>query len=108
VSFTKDQLSQGRIEYNSGTITVDPRYISEELPGVSVFVAGEGADVFLTYSTFARGLDALLTTNHYLDLTAEGRNEKSHPDWPRRHDEYPQKNGLSEKTAPSECCSSTR
>jgi predicted dithiol-disulfide oxidoreductase (DUF899 family) len=102
VSFTKDQVSQGRIEYNMGTITVDPRYIDEELPGVSVFVAGDGGEVFLTYATFARGLDALLTTHDYLDLTPEGRNVKAYPDWPRRHDEYPT------KAAPgvaSACCS---
>jgi hypothetical protein len=89
VSFTKDQIGQGRIEYDSGTITADPRYLSEELPGVSVFAVGEGGKLFLTYSTFARGLDMLLTANHYLDLTPEGRNEKAYPAWPRRHDEYP-------------------
>jgi predicted dithiol-disulfide oxidoreductase (DUF899 family) len=91
VSFTKEQIRQGRIDYNSGTITADPRYLSEELPGVSVFVLGAGGEVFLTYSTFARGLDMLLTTDHYLDLTPEGRNEKAYPAWPRRHDEYPAK-----------------
>lgn len=91
VSFTKDQIGQGRIEYNLGTITADPRYLSEELPGVSVLAAGESAELFLTYSTFARGLDALLTADHYLDLTPEGRNEKAYPAWPRRSDEYPAK-----------------
>jgi predicted dithiol-disulfide oxidoreductase (DUF899 family) len=89
VSFTQDQIAKGRLEYNFGTITGDPRYLSQELPGVSVFAAGEGSDVFLTYATFARGLDALLTADHYLDLTPEGRNEKAYPSWPRRHDEYP-------------------
>jgi predicted dithiol-disulfide oxidoreductase (DUF899 family) len=91
VSFTKDQIRQGRIEYNLGTITSDPRYLSEELPGVSVFVVGEDGELFLTYSTFARGLDMLLTADHYLDLTPEGRNEKAYPAWPRRYDEYPAK-----------------
>ena len=91
VSFTKEQIAQGRIEYNFATITADPRYLSEELPGVSVFAAGEDGEVFLTYSTFARGLDVLLTADHYLDLTPEGRNEKAYPAWPRRHDEYPAK-----------------
>jgi len=90
VSFTKDQIRQGRIDYNFGTITGDPRYLSEELPGVSVFVLRQG-EVFLTYSTFARGLDMLLTADHYLDLTPEGRNEKAYSAWPRRHDEYPMK-----------------
>jgi predicted dithiol-disulfide oxidoreductase (DUF899 family) len=90
VSFTQAQIQQGRIDYNSGTITVDPRYVSEELPGLSVFAAGDNGEVFLTYSTFARGLDMLLTANHYLDLTPEGRNGTAYPGWPRRHDEYPQ------------------
>lgn len=89
VSFTKEQIRQGEIDYNFGTITRDPRYISDELPGVSVFAAGAGGEIFLTYSTFARGLDFVLTTDHYLDLTPEGRNEKAYPNWPRRHDEYP-------------------
>jgi len=90
VSLTKDQIHQGRTEYNFGTITTDRRYLIEELPGVSVFALKEG-EVFLTYSTFARGLDALLTADHYLDLTPEGRNEKAYSAWPRRHDEYPAK-----------------
>jgi predicted dithiol-disulfide oxidoreductase (DUF899 family) len=35
----------------------------------------EGGNVLLTYSTYARGLDMLLGTHHYLDLTPEGRRE---------------------------------
>jgi predicted dithiol-disulfide oxidoreductase (DUF899 family) len=89
VSFRKEQVAQGKVDYNFGTITVDPRYIDEELPGLSVFAKNEAGDVFLTYSTFARGLDALLGTNHYLDITPEGRNGAAYPNWPRRHDEYP-------------------
>ena len=46
VSFTKDQIRQGRIEYNLGTITSDPRYLSEELPGVSVFVVEKMVSCF--------------------------------------------------------------
>lgn len=103
VSFTPEQVRQGRIDYNFGTITVDPRYVSEELPGVSVFALGDDGAVFLTYSTFARGLDMLLTADHYLDLTPEGRNEKAYPGWPRRHDEYPEK---SASGAAAACCSS--
>jgi predicted dithiol-disulfide oxidoreductase (DUF899 family) len=89
VSFTKDQIGQGQVDYNFGTITTDPRYGSEELPGVSVFCKDAAGGVFHTYSTYARGLDALLDTNHYLDLTPEGRNEGAYQGWPRRHDEYP-------------------
>ena len=88
VSFRKEQVAQGKVDYNFGTITVDPRYIDEELPGLSVFAKNEAGEIFLTYSTYARGLDALLDTNHYLDVTPEGRNKGAYPNWPRRHDEY--------------------
>ena len=88
VSFRKEQIDERRIDYNFGTITTDGRYISEELPGLSVFLK-DAAELLLTYSTYARGLDMLLGTHDYLDLTPEGRNEAGHPGWPRRHDEYP-------------------
>jgi len=88
VSFRKEQIAQGEVDYNFGTIKTDPRYIDEELPGLSVFAKSAAGEVFLTYSTYARGLDALLGTNHYLDLTPEGRNRGAYPNWPRRHDEY--------------------
>ncbi|HEX4080124.1 MAG TPA: thioredoxin family protein [Rhizomicrobium sp.] len=89
VSFRKEEVAQGRIDYNFGTITTDARYLDDELPGVSVFARNEAGEVFLTYATYARGLDMLLDTNHYLDLTPEGRNGRAYPNWPRRHDEYP-------------------
>jgi predicted dithiol-disulfide oxidoreductase (DUF899 family) len=88
VTFTEDAVAAGRIDYNFGTITTEPRYLSRELPGVSVFYKNEASEVFHTYSTYARGLDMLLGTHHYLDLTPEGRNRRAYPNWPRRHDEY--------------------
>jgi predicted dithiol-disulfide oxidoreductase (DUF899 family) len=89
VSFRKEQIGEGKVDYNFGTITTDKRYVDEELPGMSVFTKNEADEVFLAWSTYARGLDALLGTNHYLDTTPEGRNGKAYPNWPRRHDEYP-------------------
>jgi len=89
VSFTKEQIAQGQIDYNFGTITTDKRYLSEELPGLSVFSKDEAGEIWLTYATFARGLDMVLGADHYLDLTPEGRNPSAYPNWPRRHDEYP-------------------
>ncbi|HEY1890105.1 MAG TPA: thioredoxin family protein [Steroidobacteraceae bacterium] len=89
VSLTRGEIDRGRIDYNFGTITTDHRYLTEELPGVSVFAAGGNGEVFLTYATFARALDMLLTADHYLDLTPEGRNARAYPGWPRRFDEYP-------------------
>jgi predicted dithiol-disulfide oxidoreductase (DUF899 family) len=88
VTFTDDDIASGRIDYNFGTIVTDPRYLDRELPGLSVFCKDEAGEVFHTYSTYARGLDALLGANHYLDITPEGRNDKAYPDWPRRRDEY--------------------
>jgi predicted dithiol-disulfide oxidoreductase (DUF899 family) len=88
VSFTADEVSKGRIDYNFGTIVTDARYLDRELPGLSVFYKDEAGDVFRTYSTYARGLDALIGANHYLDVTPEGRNDGAYPDWPRRRDEY--------------------
>jgi predicted dithiol-disulfide oxidoreductase (DUF899 family) len=45
-----------------------------ELPGLSVFLR-EGDQVFHTYSTYARGLDILLSTLNHLDLTPLGRQD---------------------------------
>jgi predicted dithiol-disulfide oxidoreductase (DUF899 family) len=61
-----------------------------ERPGLSCF-SHEGDDVFHTYSTFERGLDLLLATYNYLDLTPLGRHEEglSFPmAWVRHHDRY--------------------
>ncbi len=88
VFFTDDDIASGRIDYNFGTITTDQRYLDRDLPGVSVFRKDEAGAVFHTYSTYARGLDALLGANHYLDLTPEGRNDAAYPNWPSRRDEY--------------------
>jgi predicted dithiol-disulfide oxidoreductase (DUF899 family) len=45
-----------------------------EKPGVRVFLR-EGEEVFHTYSTTGRGVDILLGTYNYLDLTPLGRQE---------------------------------
>ena len=84
VSFTADDIAKGRVDCNFGTIVTDPRYLDRELPGVSVFYKDEAGQVFHTYSTYARGLDALLGAHHYLDITPEGRNAGAYPNWPRR------------------------
>ncbi|HEY1753016.1 MAG TPA: DUF899 family protein [Caulobacteraceae bacterium] len=88
VAFTEEEVARGRVDYNFGTITTDPRYLDRDHPGLSVFARDDAGEVFHTYSTYARGLDALLGTHHYLDLTPEGRNDANHPDWPQRRDEY--------------------
>jgi predicted dithiol-disulfide oxidoreductase (DUF899 family) len=44
--------------------------------------------VFHTYSSYARGNEAAISTFYYLDLTPKGRNETEVMDWVRRNDEY--------------------
>ncbi|HLI64814.1 MAG TPA: DUF899 domain-containing protein [Caulobacteraceae bacterium] len=88
VSFGAGEVASGRVDYNYGPISIDGGDPGQEFPGISVFRRGPDGEIFHTYSTYARGLDALLTTNHYLDLTPEGRNNAAYPKWPRRRDEY--------------------
>jgi predicted dithiol-disulfide oxidoreductase (DUF899 family) len=88
VSFSKDQIAKGDLDYNFQTIKGDARYHIEELPGVSVFYKDEAGNVFHTYSTYARGGDILIGAHNWLDLTPKGRNETTIMDWVRHHDRY--------------------
>jgi predicted dithiol-disulfide oxidoreductase (DUF899 family) len=86
VSFTKEDEKKNKVYYNYG----EGEFMSDELPGLSVFYKDENGDVFHTYSSYARGLDLLLGTYNFLDLTPLGRQEKKGEgmDWVRRHDRY--------------------
>lgn len=66
--------------------------LTGEGPGASVFLR-DGDDVFHTYSTYARGLDGLLGTYHYLDLTPLGR--QRYVNEFRHHDRYEEATGHS-------------
>jgi predicted dithiol-disulfide oxidoreductase (DUF899 family) len=61
-----------------------PTYIRER-PGMSAFVLEDGV-AYHTYSTYARGLDALWGVYAWLDRAPKGRNETGI--WWRRNDEY--------------------
>ena len=63
-----------------------PWYVSGEWQGLSVFLR-DGDDVYHTYSTYERGLDPLVNTYTYLDLTPLGR--QSHVTQFALHDTYP-------------------
>ncbi|HEX8796030.1 MAG TPA: DUF899 family protein [Polyangiaceae bacterium] len=83
VSFATDEDARA---YNYGK----GRPGKGERPGLSCFWR-EGNDVFHTYSTYERGLDMLLGTYNYLDLSPLGRHEEglSFPmAWVRHHDRY--------------------
>jgi predicted dithiol-disulfide oxidoreductase (DUF899 family) len=86
VSFTDAQRASGVLPYNYGTI----EYTGAEKEGASVF-AKEGGDVFHTYSTYGRGVEALMGTYSYLDLVPKGRGEEGLDfpmAWVRHHDCY--------------------
>lgn len=87
VSFTSDQLETGETRYNYK----DGASVGPEMPGLSVFVKNSDEEIFHTYSTFSRGLDALNPVYQILDLVPAGRDEDELPSpmsWLRRHDEY--------------------
>ena len=100
-SFTEEQQRSGSINYNYNTLgttpdsegprkfaamtgTDVPTY-TREAPGMSAFALSDGV-IYHTYSTYARGLDALWGMYQWLDRAPYGRNETGL--WFRRHDEY--------------------
>ena len=74
VSFDEDVAP---LEYNYKDEAVLERDVwfirsGRDAPGVSVFLR-DGDRVYHTYSAYARGLDPLIGTYHWLDLTSLGR-----------------------------------
>jgi len=88
VSFTKEEIAQGKVYYNYNLQNV----WGEEMSGVSVFAKNAAGDVFHTYSCYARGDEGALGTYVYIDYTPKGRNETGPTftlaDWVRHHDRY--------------------
>jgi predicted dithiol-disulfide oxidoreductase (DUF899 family) len=90
VSFTKDQLAKGKVDYNYGMVEG-----YDELPGLSVFYKDPSGAVFHTYSAYARGLDMLIGAYNWLDLAPKGRDEAALSwtmAWVRHHDRYEDEN----------------
>jgi predicted dithiol-disulfide oxidoreductase (DUF899 family) len=85
VSFTPQDLAQ-ETTYNYHKA----KRSMPELPGISVFYQDAAGAVFHTYSSYARGLDMMNATYHYLDLVPKGRDESgSHKmAWVRYRDSY--------------------
>ena len=75
-----------RIAEDCGT---DPLTYMAERPHLSVFKLVDG-EVYMTYSTTARGLEVIMTYYGILDRVPLGRNEgePASPAWIRRHDEF--------------------
>ena len=114
VSLTEEQQREGAVEYNyrheaasqlrggegpeipsratpdgatkgAAMTGTDVATYARERPGMSAFVLEDGI-VYHSYSTYARGLDALWGAYQWLDRAPKGRNETGY--WWRRHDEY--------------------
>ena len=87
VSFTKEQLAQGQVDYNYNK----QKFPSEEAPGLSVFYKDAAGTILHTYSTYGRGLDILLGAYNFMDMAPKGRNEEGLAHgmaWVRHHDRY--------------------
>jgi predicted dithiol-disulfide oxidoreductase (DUF899 family) len=87
VSFTSEGQAAGPVSYNYKTMV----FPSDEAPGLSVFAMDADGEVFHTYSTYERGLDILVGTYNFLDLTPKGRDEDGlafSMSWVRHHDRY--------------------
>jgi len=85
VSFTKDEMAQGKVNYN---YTMQ-QFPSEEAPGISVFYRNAVGDVFHTYSAYGRGVEQLVGTYMILDMVPTGRDEDHlgfTMEWVRHHD----------------------
>lgn len=87
VSLRKDEVGKDEVYYNYTT----QKFSAEERPGASVFYKDDSGNVYHTYSTYGRGLDILIGTYNWIDLTPKGRNEeglKFPMAWVRHHDKY--------------------
>jgi len=67
---------------------IDVPAYHRQRPGMSAFALEDGV-VYHTYSTYARGVDAVWGMYPWLDRAPKGRNETGI--WWRRHDEYDKK-----------------
>ena len=77
------QSAEAKFAAMSGT---DTATYQRDRPGLSAFALQDGA-VYHSYSTYARGLDALWGMYPWLDRAPLGRNETGGVWW-KRHDEY--------------------
>jgi len=103
VSFTPEERARGEVDYNWGKVD----FPSEEAPGISVFHKDDAGNVFLTYSTYGRGVEVMMGTYGLLDLTPKGRDERNvdyRMDWVRHHDRYEPAPAAQPAAAAGACC----
>ncbi|MDR2983233.1 MAG: DUF899 domain-containing protein [Nocardiopsaceae bacterium] len=74
---------------NSEVCGTEPLRYMTERPAMSTYALEDG-NVYLTYSTTARGLEFMMDYYAFLDRTPAGRDEGSQPQyWVLPHDRYP-------------------
>lgn len=98
VSFTPAERAKGKVRYN---YTLQP-FPQEEAPGISAFYQDDAGTVFLTYSTYGRGVELMMGAYDLLDIAPKGRDEDdlAYPmAWVRHHDRYEQN-----PVAQGSCC----
>jgi len=85
-SFHAEDIKRKKGFYNYQTFPINVT----DREGISVFCKDETGAIFHTYSTYARGIDAVNPTYQFLDLTPKGRDEseKFPQDWVRHKDRY--------------------
>lgn len=86
VAFTAGQIAAGEATYNYAPLPADAAM--EDLHGLSAFWRDPDGSVFHTYSSYARGGEAMIGTLMMLDRAPLGRNEQGTMSFVRRHDEY--------------------
>jgi predicted dithiol-disulfide oxidoreductase (DUF899 family) len=87
VSFTPEQIAEGKAYYNYAVRPID----ASDVHGISVFYKDERGEVFHTYSCHGRGIDMVNGAYQLLDLVPKGRDEDGlefSMQWLRRHDQY--------------------
>lgn len=86
VSFTRNDMITGYVYYNYEV----REFMSEDLPGVSVFYKDDTGAIFHTYSAYGRDAESLCGAYSYIDLTPLGRQEEEGhwQAWVRHHDRY--------------------
>jgi predicted dithiol-disulfide oxidoreductase (DUF899 family) len=101
VSFRPADRAEGEVDYNYQR----QPFPHEEAPGISAFWRNGAGEVFLTYSTYGRGVEVMMGTYGLLDLTAKGRDEAPGQGmaWVRHHDRYE-----NAPVAASSCCAAHR
>lgn len=96
-SFKPEDVARGEVFYN---YEVKPIPI-QDLSGFSVFYKDENGDIYLTYASFGRGQENIMTTYVMLDMTPNGRNEAPGTNltsWVRPHDSYSTEGRANPKT----------